>query len=147
MAFALTRGAGRKILSGELGLAKGEERRALMGHYLTGQDGPLPCQRIVEVLENMVNDHSKFTGPTLPSRLHGRYLVTKRRVKQTFKIFKSYLPYLPKSKYRAEFQRHRYPGVSLEEMREKLARFQDLLGLSGKLAVEQHSRYIFRISK
>jgi surface carbohydrate biosynthesis protein len=137
----------RKILSGELGPAVGEERRALMGHYLTAQDGPLACQRIVDVLETIVNDHSTFAEPTLPRRLHGRYLTAKRRVTQQFKIVASYLPYLPKSKYRAEFQRHRYPGVSLEEMRERLARFQDLLGLSGKLAVKQHSRYIFRISK
>jgi surface carbohydrate biosynthesis protein len=137
----------RKILSGELGPPKGEERRALMGHYLTAQDGPLACQRIADVLENIVNDHSKSVGPTLPSRLHGRYLTTKRRIRQKFKIFKSYLPYLPKSKYRAEFQRHRYPGVSLPEMREKVARFQDLLGKDGRLHVEQHSRYIFKISE
>jgi surface carbohydrate biosynthesis protein len=137
----------RKILSGELGPARGEERRALMGHYLTAQDGPLACQRIADVLENIVNDHSKSAGPTLASRLHGRYLMTKRRVKKKFKSFKSYLPYRPKSKYRLEFHRHRYPGVSLEEMREKVARVQDLLGLSGQLAVEQHSDDIFRISK
>ena len=84
----------RKILSGELGPAKGEERRALMGHYLTAQDGPLACQRIADVLENIVNDHSKFAGPTLPSRLHGRYLATKRRVKQKFKIIQV-LPSIP----------------------------------------------------
>jgi surface carbohydrate biosynthesis protein len=136
-----------KILSGELGPAKGEERKALMGYYLTAQDGPLACQRIADVLENIVNDRSKFAGPPLTRRLHGRYLTTKRRVTQNFKIFRSYLPYLPKSKYRAEFQRHRYPGVSLEEMREKVARFQDILGKNGKLDVKQHSRYIFRISK
>jgi len=137
----------RKILSGELGPAKGEERRALMGHYLTAQDGPLACQRIVDVLENIANDHSRFAGPTLTSRLHGRYLTTKRRLRQKYKSLKSYLPNRPKSKYRSEFQRHRYPGVSLEEMRVKVARFQDLLGLSGELAVEQHSHDIFRISK
>jgi hypothetical protein len=137
----------KKILSGELGSAKGEERRALMGHYLTAQDGPLACQRIADVLENILNDHSKSAGPTLASRLQGRYLMTKRRVKKKFKSFKSYLPYRPKSKYRLEFHRHRYPGVSLEEMREKVARVQDLLGLSGQLAVEQHSDDIFRISK
>ena len=118
-----------------------------MGHYLIGQDGPLACQRIADVLENIVKNQSKFAEPTLPTRLHGRYLATKRRVKQKFKSFKSYLPYLPKSKYRPEFQRHRYPGISLEEMRARVARVQDLLGKDEKLEVEQHSRYIFKISK
>jgi surface carbohydrate biosynthesis protein len=129
----------RKILSGELGPAKGEERRALMGHYLAAQDGPLACQRIVDVLENIVNDHSKFAGPTLPSRLRGRYLAAKRRLKKRFKS------YLPNSKYRPDFQRYRYPGMSLEEMRARVARFQGLLGQRGELKVKQHSRYIFRI--
>jgi surface carbohydrate biosynthesis protein len=137
----------RKILSGKLDPANGEERRELMGHYLTAQDGPLACQRIVDVLEKIMNDHPMFGGSTLPSRLHGRYSATKRWVKKKFKSFTSYLPYLPKSKYRLEFQRHRYPGISLEEMHARVVRFQDLLGLSGELAVEQHSHDIFRISK
>ena len=131
----------RKILSGELGPAKGEERRALMGHYLAAQDGPLACQRIVDVLENIVNDHSETTTPSLQNRLHGRFLAAKRRIKKRFKSF------LPKSKYRPEFQRHRYPGISLEEMRAKVARFQSLLGQKEELDGEQLTDYIFRISK
>jgi surface carbohydrate biosynthesis protein len=131
----------RKILSGELGPAKGEERRTLMGYYLTAQDGTLACQRIVDVLENIVNDQSETTKQSLQNRLHGRFLAAKRRVKKRFKSF------LPESKYRSEFQRHRYPGISLEEMRARVARFQDLLGQGGELAVEQISEYIFRIRK
>jgi surface carbohydrate biosynthesis protein len=129
----------RKILSGELGPAKGEERRALMGHYLAAQDGPLACQRIVDVLGNIANDHSEVAGPALLSRLRGRYLASKRRI---VKQIKSYLPRL---KYRRDFQRHRYPGISLEEMRARVARFQGLLGQKEELAVEQLTDYIFRI--
>ena len=134
--FMITLG---KTLSGELGPAKGEERRALMGHYLASQDGPLASQRICDALENMVNDPSGFGGSTFTDRLHGRYLATKRRIRKKLESYR------PESKYRPEFQRHRYPGVSLEEMRERVARFQDLLGQKGKLNVEQHSRHIFRI--
>jgi len=131
----------RKILSGELGPTKGEERRALMGHYLAAQDGPLACQRIVDVLENIANDLSGVAGPALLSRLLGRYLASQRRIVKKLKS------YLSQSKYRPDFQRHRYPGMSLEEMRARVARFQVLLDQSGELAVEQHSHYIFRISK
>jgi len=134
--FMITLG---KILSGDLAPAKGEERRALMGHYLASQNGPLASQRICDVLENIVNDPSGFRGSTFTDRLHGRYLATKRRIK------KKIASYRPESKYRPEFQRHRYPGVSLEEMQERVARFQDLLGQKGKLNVEQHSLHIFRI--
>ncbi|OPY85048.1 MAG: hypothetical protein A4E72_02043 [Syntrophus sp. PtaU1.Bin208] len=128
-----------RILYGELGPARGEERRALMGHFLASREGPLASRRIVETLENIVNDPSGFGRSTLTSRWHGRYLVTKRRVKKKLDSYR------PESKYRPEFQRHRYPGVSLEEMREKVARFQDLLGAKKKLDVEQYSRDIFRI--
>jgi surface carbohydrate biosynthesis protein len=137
----------KKILSGELGPVRGEDRSTLMGHYLSAQDGPLACNRIVDMLENIVNDLSRSAGPTLKSRLHGRYLTIKRRGKKNFKVFKSYLPFLPKSRYGLEFHRHRYPGVSIEEMQQKVRRVQDLLGLSRGLAVEQLSQDIFLISK
>jgi len=131
----------RKVLSGDLGPPQGEERRALMGHHLTAQDGPLACQRIVDVLENIVNNHPETAKPSLQNRLHGWFKATKRRLKKKFKSF------FPKSKYWPEFQRHRYPGISLEEMRIRVARFQNLLGQCGKLDVEQLSEYIFRIRK
>jgi len=130
-----------KVLSGKLGPATGEERRALMGYYLAAQDGPLASRRIIDVLENILHDSSTVAGSTLADRLHGRYLATKRRIKKKIESYRS------ESKWRPEFQRHRFPGVSLEEMRGKVARFQDLLGKNGNLNVEQHSRHIFKISK
>lgn len=130
-----------KIISGELGAAKGEERKSLMGHYLAAQDGPLACQRIVDVLEKIANNHWSLTHAAFHNKLHGRCLAAKRRITKRFKS------YLPKSKYRPEFQRYRYPGLPLEEMRARVARFQDLLGLKEKLNVEQLSEYIFRISQ
>jgi surface carbohydrate biosynthesis protein len=131
----------RKIISGELGAAKGEARRELMGRYLGAQDGPLACQRIVDVLEKIAANHWALTRATLPNRLHGRYLTTKRRFVKRLKSS------IPKSKYRPEFQRYRYPGLSLEQMRACVARFQELLGLNQGLNVEQLSEYIFQISK
>ena len=130
----------RKILSGELGAAGGEERRSLMEYYLATQDGPLACERIVAVMEKIVKDGSRLAKPALKDRLHGRFLAAKRRAVKRFKS------YLPKSKYRPEFQRHRYPGLSLGELSAQISRFQDLLGQKEELAVEQLSDYIFRIT-
>ena len=130
-----------KILSGDLGAAKGRERRALMGSYLAAQDGHLACQRIVEVLESIVNDHSETTKPSLKNSLHGRFSAAKRRAVKRIKS------YMPKSKYRPEFQRHRYPGLSLSALSAKVSRFQTLLGESQTLTVEQLSDHIFRIRK
>ena len=39
------------ILKGELGVAGGEERQALIDYYLAAQNGRLACERIVDILE------------------------------------------------------------------------------------------------
>ena len=41
----------KKIIKGELGAANGDDRRSLVKQYLAAQDGPLACERIVDVLE------------------------------------------------------------------------------------------------
>jgi hypothetical protein len=53
---------------------------------------------------------------------------------------------LPGSHNPAEFQRHRYPKVSLEEIRERISRFQRALGNRGELKVKQRSNQFFEIS-
>jgi hypothetical protein len=53
---------------------------------------------------------------------------------------------LPGSHNRPEFQRYRYPGVSLEEIRARLSWFQQVLGDSKELKVEQISQQFFEIS-
>jgi hypothetical protein len=129
-----------KIVSGELGAAGGDERKALIDYYLTGQDGPLACERIVDVVEKIMDGRSELPKPALQSRLEGWYRANKRRLKKWYKSF------LPGSKYRPEFQRHRYPGLSLEELRSRLSRLQQLLGDSKELKIVQISDYVFRIS-
>jgi surface carbohydrate biosynthesis protein len=131
----------QKTTCGELGAADGEDRRALMASYLTALDGPLASERIVEVLEEIVEGCSEFKRPAFLKRFHGRFLASKRRAVKRFKS------YLPGSKYRPEFQRYRYPGISLSEFRIRVKRFQNLLGNPEELIAEQISDYIFRISK
>jgi hypothetical protein len=53
---------------------------------------------------------------------------------------------LPGSHNRPEFQRHRYPGIALEELKAKALRFQQLLGIDAKLKIEQISDVMFRIN-
>ena len=44
----------KKILNGELGPADGDDRKLLIEQYLAAQNGPLACERMVDVLEKMV---------------------------------------------------------------------------------------------
>ena len=62
------------------------------------------------------------------------------------RLVKWYKSHLPDSKYRLEFQRHRYPGLTLKELGERIARIQLVLGDTTEIKAEQISGYIFRIS-
>jgi hypothetical protein len=131
----------RRVMSGDLGAAGGEERRHLMGRHLVAQEGPLACDRIVDVIEKIVADPPRFSEPHPMDKLLGRFQAARRRSAKWSKSF------LPGSKYRPEFQRHRYPGLSIAALRERVSRFQKLLEDETSLSVEPVSEHIFRISQ
>ena len=116
----------RRILAGELGATDGNERKSLIDHYLAARSGPLACERIVDVLEKITAGRSRLPEPTLKARVDGRFRATTRR------LIKRFLSYLPDSHNRPEFHRHRYPGISLDEVRERVLRIKQALGDSEK---------------
>jgi surface carbohydrate biosynthesis protein len=129
-----------KILNGELGVANGDERKALLAHYLAAQNGPLACERMTDVLEKITGSQSVLPRPSSYERLVGWSLANGRRL---VKWAKSYLPgtHAP-----PEFHRHRYPGISLEELRTRISRFQQVLGDDTLIKAQQVSDQIFEIS-
>lgn len=129
-----------KILNGELGAVDGSERKALVDHHLAATTGPLACERIVDVIEKIGADRSQLSEPTLVNRVNGWSVATGRR------LVKKLLSYLPDSHNRPEFHRHRYPGASLDEVRERVARIKKALGDSSVSHVNQISSEIFKIS-
>jgi hypothetical protein len=130
----------KKILAGELGAADGDERQELIDHHLAAQEGPLACERIVDVLGKLVEGQSQSPKPPLRDRLEGLFKATKRRMRQRSKSRDT------GSDKSLEFQRHKYPEISLEEVRARIARFQQVLGHGGELNVDQIYRKLFRIS-
>jgi surface carbohydrate biosynthesis protein len=128
------------ILSGQLGAADGDERQALINHHLAAQEGPLACERIVEVLAQIMEGSSKLPKLALRGRVEGRFRITKRR------LLKWYKSRSESSHTRPKFQRHRYPVISIEETRKRISRFQQVLGDSTVLNVEEIHDQIFRIS-
>jgi len=129
-----------RILSGELGAARGDERKALIDHFLTGLEGPLACERMVDILIKIADDLSRISEPTLGKRLVGRVKATHRRVRKIYKAYR------PGSFQSVDFERHRYPGITLAELAERLERFQQVLGDDTKLHLDQIHEKIFRIS-
>ena len=130
-----------KILNGEFKPDLSRQRRELIANYLAAVDGPLACERIVEVLEELSDGAVRSKNPNWWRRFGGWALWYGRtRVKR-------YKDSRPHSHNRPEFQKHRYPDVALEDIRDRIARFQKLLGDDQDLKVEKWCRQFFRISR
>ena len=129
-----------KILAGELGAAGGDERKTIVDQHLAALDGPLACERIVDVCEKIVDGQFDRSKPALLDRLTGYCMANMRTLKRKIKAN------LPRAQNKPEFHRHRYPEVSLEEMRYRMLKFQQVLGDSKELQVERFSDQFFRIS-
>ncbi len=130
----------QKILAGQIGAADGDERKALREQYLADHEGPLACERVVDVLEIISQRFNPTAAESLTTDLE-RWLLT-RGLHLAKKVKSS----LPGSHNRPEFQRHRYPGISAEALHGKLLQFQKLLGYNRKLKIEQISDVMFQIS-
>ena len=128
-----------KIFRGELGAADGAERQSLVEHYLAGQDGPLSCERIVTVLEEKLKNNPTLPKPPWRERLDGIFTGNYRRIHKNFK------KYLPGTHAPPDFHRHRYPGISLEELTRRMDRIQRALGDVSAMKAKQISDQIFLI--
>jgi surface carbohydrate biosynthesis protein len=130
----------QKILKGEIGAADGNERQALIQHYLAAQEGPLACELMLDVLEAIAEKFGFSNSLTLNKKLARWFLA------QGLHLAKGIKSHLPGSHNRPEFQRHRYPRISREALQGKLLQFQQLLDNNRDLKVEQVSNVMFQIS-
>ncbi len=129
----------QQVLSGNLGAAAGEEREAMVKRYLAGQSGALACERMMEVLEAIAEENRILPAPPLPKRISG-ILMAQGRV-----LIKRVKSYFPGSHAPPEFHRHRYPGITLEEISRRISRFQTILENETPISVEAVTPYIFSI--
>jgi surface carbohydrate biosynthesis protein len=128
-----------RILGGELGAADGKERQALIDRHVAARDGALACERMVDVLETIARERSGLSKPAACRRLAGQCLANGRHLGKWLKSG------LPGSHAPPEFHRHRYPGISLADLRGRLSRLQRVLGDGVELKVEPVREQIFRI--
>ena len=128
-----------KFLAGELGAAGGVKRLSLIDYHLTGIKGPLACERIVDVLEKIVDELSQLPRPQLWGQLEKWSKAAKRRMRKRFKQRGAH------SDRSLEFQRHKYPEIFIGELRARITRFQQVLGKGRELKVEQIYPKLFRI--
>ena len=129
----------QKVLANRSGPPAGEEQRALVDHYLAGREGALACERIMDVIEAMVGARRELPAPTLRDRLNGWYKLKRRNWKKRLKA------YTPHSINKPAFQQHRYPGVTLDEVRTRTGKYQGLLQGDRRLQVEPIGAHFFKI--
>jgi surface carbohydrate biosynthesis protein len=115
-------------------------RRALFHECLAGLEGETASARIVDVLDGIGPERlvPREPGPW------GRF--QREVVRFGLKVVRRYRAKLPGEQNSPEFQRHRYPGTRLDELRERVARWQAVLGATVPLQVEQLAEHIFRIA-
>ena len=129
----------QQVLDGKRGAAGGEARTALVERYLTGQEGALACERMMDVLQAITEKRPDLPAPALHKRFYGfitaetRYWI--KRVKS----------YFPGSHAPTEFHRHRYPGITVEELRRRIRRFQEILGDETPISAEAITPQIFSV--
>jgi surface carbohydrate biosynthesis protein len=128
-----------KIIKGELGTAGGDERCELVNHYLAAQEGPLACERIVDVLEKKMERQPELPKPPLTDLLLGRGYATYRR------LLKYVRKHLPGKHAPPEFHRHRYPGISLQDLIKRINKIQQVIGDTSEIKAEEISDQIFLI--
>jgi surface carbohydrate biosynthesis protein len=128
-----------KIFKGELGAASGDEHQELVNHYLAAQDGPLACERIVDVLEKKMERQPVLLKPPLSDRISGTVIANYRR------IYKNIKKYIPGTHAPPHFHRHRYPGISLQELINRINKIQRVIGDTSEIKTEQIIDQIFLI--
>jgi surface carbohydrate biosynthesis protein len=127
------------VLDGKLAAASGAERLTLVERYLTGQTGELACERMADVLMAISEGSPSLPPPQWSQRIAGTIMAQGR---YALKRVKSYFP---GSHAPPEFHRHRYPGITLDQLRLRIQRFQAILGDEAPLAAEAITPQIFRI--
>jgi surface carbohydrate biosynthesis protein len=128
-----------RILAGELGAAGGEERKTLINYYLASQDGPLACERIVDVLEAGGYVRTRPVAKPMGTYIQG-WALTKLKAAVTNLNMRRPGP------NRIAYHDHRFPEVSVAEIEHKIARFGRLLNRFDDIQVKQHSKHLFRIN-
>jgi hypothetical protein len=128
------------VLAGRLSGFKDNESDSIVRRYLAALGGPLACERIVDILENAAAGSS----PKRKTRQTNRMIVMAlSKGRQAVNYFRSIFS---KSFAPPQFHRHRYPGISLEQLRLKVFRFQTILGHTNPIHIEQVSTQIFKIT-
>jgi hypothetical protein len=93
----------------------------------------------MDVLEETAASLPGSPRPPLKDRMRGWYKANKRRIRRRTKTIGS------DATRSLEHQRKKNPGIPLEEMKHRIARFQKVLGQSRPIGITRIHPTLFRI--
>ena len=112
----------------------------ILAEHVAALDGPLAADRMIDVLVDAGYLARLPAQQSWIRRLEGRmHLALRTAVKRRNR-------HRPGHRNNVEFHRHRFPGVSANELREKIARFSQRLGRFEGVRVEQIDDHLFTLS-
>jgi hypothetical protein len=118
-----------------------DEQRRRIDRHLAAIDGPLAADRIVDVLATRSAGLAAGPPPDSLRRLRGWFAATQRSlVKRHIKAR------VPQHRNNPAYQRNRYEGITLEELRARVAQLGSCLGRFRGVRVELLAEHVFRLS-
>jgi surface carbohydrate biosynthesis protein len=118
------------ILCGDIPSTGGDHRKVFIEKHLAALSGPLASERIIDVFDKMLEVDGEFVNPSLRDRIGGRYQAFRRGRRKRSKSRSS------ESHLKPDFQKHRYPDISLAQVRNRAVQFCDILNRQVSLKVE-----------
>lgn len=113
------------------------EKRAIVSRYITGIEGPLACDRIVEHL-------NKLTFSPISPGMFSYQLYTKLKgVKAT--LAKKLVAQHASSATKLEYRRQKFPGLNMDELHRAIAKFRNVSGRFADIRLTQLEEDVFQI--
>jgi len=130
----------RAIVKGKIGPLDYAERRKVLDRHITGLDGPLAAERIIQVLEAGGYNKRQPPATSLNAYAHGWI---KNHLRTMLKRINMHRPgYRNNLSYHA----HLFPDISVQEIMKKIGCMGRLLNRFESIKVTQISKHVFRIS-
>ena len=131
----------RVAVVGELAIVETPESQWLLQHHIVGLEASFACERILDVLEDAGYAENPPPRPALPRHLYG-WLYNQLRTagKLVNRRRKGH-------RHSQDYHDHRYPPLSIDEIRARVARLGAQLGRFEKIRIEGFNEHIFRIGR
>jgi len=129
----------RSILAGELGPRDHPDLKRDLERHIAALDGPLASERMVDVLEEA--GHASRPPPRSPValRLNGWAHNRLRTVSKRINMIRS------EHRNSQDYHAHRFPELSLDEVRARIERLGQQLGRFGNVRARKRSAHLFQI--